>query len=247
MYKCECGKDFDRKSRLCKHKEYCDGKNNPDCWVCPKCNNPIVNSRLKHLNSCDGFGTRRSKPKIKGTPEFSRRISEGVKNAFIIHPDMRKNISEGVKKAHIDGKSIGRAKTPELEAERKRKISSHASSEGKYGGYKTNKKGWFKGFWCDSSWELAFVIYHLDNNIPFERNHKCFPYVWRDEIKHYTPDFIKDNIYYEIKGFFDEKSLVKIQTFKEELKVLNKSDMKLYLDYATSIYGKDFIKLYETK
>ena len=25
------------------------------------------------------------------------------------------------------------------------------------------KKGWYKGYWCDSTWELAWVIYQLDN------------------------------------------------------------------------------------
>lgn len=25
------------------------------------------------------------------------------------------------------------------------------------------KHGWYKGFWCDSSWELAFVMYNIDH------------------------------------------------------------------------------------
>ena len=24
------------------------------------------------------------------------------------------------------------------------------------------KHGWYKEYWCDSSWELAYVIYNLD-------------------------------------------------------------------------------------
>lgn len=32
------------------------------------------------------------------------------------------------------------------------------------------KSGWYKGFWCDSSWELAFLIYHLEHEIPISRN-----------------------------------------------------------------------------
>lgn len=42
------------------------------------------------------------------------------------------------------------------------------------GGYRkgsgVGKSGWYNGIYCDSSWELAYVIYHIDNNLPIIRN-----------------------------------------------------------------------------
>ena len=58
----------------------------------------------------------------------------------------------------------------------------------------------YKNIWCDSSWELAFVIYHLDNNFTIERNKLGLDYNYNNKDRKYFPDFIVDNIYYEIKG-----------------------------------------------
>ena len=52
----------------------------------------------------------------------------------------------------------------------------------------------------DSSWELAFYIYHKDNNIDIDRCVKSFPYVVNNKTHYYFPDFIVDNKLIEIKG-----------------------------------------------
>ena len=39
----------------------------------------------------------------------------------------------------------------------------------KEGSVRNYKSGWYRGIHCDSSWELAFVIYYLDHNINIER------------------------------------------------------------------------------
>ena len=44
-------------------------------------------------------------------------------------------------------------------------------------------KGWYKGFWCDSSWELAYVIYNLDHGIEFRRNTEKFEYEYCGKIR----------------------------------------------------------------
>mgnify|MGYP000844595330 CR=1 FL=1 len=119
------------------------------------------------------------------------------------------------------------------------------------GGYRKNsgrgKHGWYKGFWCDSSWELAWVIYNLDHGIKFERNTKGFEYIFEEKIYKYYPDFkiLKDNLYIEIKGWIDEKNKAKISQFKGFLKVLFRNDMKYIFEYVENKYGKQFIKMYE--
>lgn len=117
------------------------------------------------------------------------------------------------------------------------------------GGYKPGsgrgKQGWYKGYWCDSSWELAWVIYNLDHGIQFVRNKKSFEYTFENRIFKYYPDFIINNTYYEIKGRLDEKYETKIQNFPFELKILFKSDLAPVFEYVHKKYGKDFLKLYE--
>lgn len=50
----------------------------------------------------------------------------------------------------------------------------------KIGGYVINscrgKHGWYKGIYCDSTYELAYVIYCLDHNIPIRRCEEVFEY-----------------------------------------------------------------------
>ena len=63
------------------------------------------------------------------------------------------------------------------------------------------KHGWYKGIYCDSSWELAFVMYHLDNNIEIKRSTLRLPYLYKGVERIYLPDFeIYDKIYSTILG-----------------------------------------------
>lgn len=135
----------------------------------------------------------------------------------------------------------------------RQKISNSAKKNGKSGGYrqgsgyKNIKKGFYKGIWCDSSWELAFLIYCLEHNITIKRNTDKFPYYIEDKLHYYIPDFIIGNTYIEIKGRIDNKCKYKFEQFpnKNRLKIYYAKDMKCFLNYVYKIYGRDFIKLYE--
>ena len=112
------------------------------------------------------------------------------------------------------------------------------------------KKGWYKGYWCDSSWELAWVIYNIDHNIIFKRNLDGFEYEYNNQIRRYYPDFIVNNTYYEIKGRrnfvgMDNENQEKIKQFKYNLIVLYEKDIKPYLTYVIDKYGKDYVTMYE--
>lgn len=117
------------------------------------------------------------------------------------------------------------------------------------GGYRRgagrSKGGWYKGIWCDSSWELAWVIYNLDKGISFKRNTQGFEYNFKGEIHRYFPDFIMNDFFIEIKGILKEKDRYKIEQFPFKLKVLFKKDLKEVFNYVVKTYGGDFIKLYE--
>jgi len=126
----------------------------------------------------------------------------------------------------------------------------HKKSSSKGGGFRIGagkgKKGWYKGYYCDSSWELAFVIYNLEHNIKFSRNTKGFKYLFNGKQKKYYPDFIlEDKTYLEIKGYDSDEWKEKLKQFNKPIKVLYKEEIQKYIDYAIKVYGKDYIDLYE--
>lgn len=114
--------------------------------------------------------------------------------------------------------------------------------------YRRNFKwGTYNGFICDSSWELAFVIYQLENGFNISQCKEFFPYTYKDKQHLYLPDFIVNGIYYEIKGYFREVDIEKKNQFPrdKELKILFEKDIKLYLKYAKEKYGEEFYRLYD--
>lgn len=210
-------------------------------------------------NSCEGKRKKDSdkkKGRFNGTPFWKMENYYDVRKPpwnkgkpGIYSEDHRKKISDSLK-----NKSTGKGSTIEKEEERKRKISETMKLNPNAGGLRAKsgrgKKGWYRGFWCDSSWELAWVIYNIDKGLIFERNYKGFEYNFEYEKHLYYPDFVSNDVYYEIKGRrnfqkLDKKSQEKIKQFKGNLVVLFEKDMRPYLDYTILKYGKDFIRLYE--
>jgi hypothetical protein len=106
------------------------------------------------------------------------------------------------------------------------------------------KKGWYKGFFCDSSWELAYVIYCLDKGINIQRNTEKLTYMFDGIQKTYTPDFIVSGTIIEIKGFKSPQWEAKLQ-YNPHVNVLYEQEMKPILEYVVLMYGKDYIRLYE--
>lgn len=142
--------------------------------------------------------------------------------------------------------ATGTARTVEAENERRKKIQEKAKV--KNGGYRQGsgrgKKGWYKDFFCDSSWELAYVVYCLDHNIDIKRNTEKRKYLWNGLVRNYIPDFIVEGSLTEVKGYKTEQWLAKLEA-NPDVKVLYEKDLKPILEYVKNKYGKDFISLYE--
>jgi len=209
-------------------------------------------------NSCEGKRKKDSenkKGKFEGVPywSFSGRTlplipwNKGKKGLY--SDEYKKKISESLKKV-----SKGVASTPEKEELRRKKISESMKKNKLSGGLRNGsgrgKKGWYEGYWCDSSWELAWVIYNLEHNINFERNNIGFNYQYKGQERKYYPDFLIGETYYEIKGRrgfegLDEENKEKISQFNKNLVVLYMKEIKPYLEYVIEKYGKDYIRLYE--
>lgn len=105
-------------------------------------------------------------------------------------------------------------------------------------------KGWYKGYWCDSSWELAYIIYCLDHQISIKRCKEKRQYILRGITKNYHPDFIVEGRIVEIKGWVSEISQAK-QLYNSDILFLYQENLHDVFSYVHNIYGKDFVKLYE--
>ena len=118
------------------------------------------------------------------------------------------------------------------------------------GGYRKGsgigKSGWYKGIWCDSSYELVWVIYQLDHGQPFKRNKQYYEYSWNNKVLKYYPDFIQNNNLIEIKGFINNQTKEKFKAVPN-LIILIKDDLKKEFEYVERVYSKDFIKLYDIR
>lgn len=212
-------------------------------------------------NSCEGKrkkDSEKKKGKFRGTPYWMIKDCEykswntGLnKNNDVRILNIGKKISEKLKN---NPKITGKGSTFEIEELRKKKISESMKKNPLSGGLRKGsgrgKKGWYMGYWCDSSWELAWVIYNIEHNIAFERNEVGFEYEYKNKKRKYYPDFFISQTYYEIKGRrgfekLDDENKEKIKQFKNNLVILYEKEMKPYLNYVVQKYGKDYIRLYE--
>lgn len=160
----------------------------------------------------------------------------------LAHKKAGKSLSENIKSGKIKASWKGRHHTEES----KRKLSLKGGKREHSG---RGKQGRYCGIWCDSSWELAWIIYQKEHNIQFTRYSGYFEYEFEGKLHKYYPDFeLIDGTIVEIKGA--DKTLqwkAKLEQFPKDktLVILNKESIKPYLDYAINKYGKDFIQLYE--
>lgn len=252
-YQCnKCGKQCKSHVGLTLHEKKCGHQTrnrSPQKWICPKCGYEIKNSREKHLYCCNGYGPRRRQPIKRGTAQSNLRLSENTKELWN-NIEFRDKVIKGIKKAYSEGRCSGRANTIDGEVNRKVNISNSMKLNPLCGGLRhgsgRGKKGWYKGYWCDSTWELAYVIYCLDHGIQIRRNSQGFEYTFEGKLHKYYPDFIlEDGSYVEIKGYMSEQNKSKIEQFEQVLVVIDKQNIVTYIDYTITKYGNSFEDLYE--
>lgn len=117
------------------------------------------------------------------------------------------------------------------------------------GGYRPGsgigKSGRYNGIWCDSSWELAFVLWCELKGKRLERNKKWFKYYYDGKIRKYYPDFIVDGEIIEIKGRREADDLIKAKCDAcPGVKLLLDNEMKPILAEVITVFGNDFVRLY---
>jgi predicted nucleic acid-binding Zn ribbon protein len=121
------------------------------------------------------------------------------------------------------------------------------TSGGERKGSGRSKSGWYRNIYCGSTYELAWVIYRLEHDLPVKR---FDGYLTDGTIKYY-PDFIEESTIYEIKGFYtdlvDKKTSI-AKSHGYEVILLYKKDLDHIFDWLeqkTSLKPNRFHELYE--
>jgi hypothetical protein len=113
--------------------------------------------------------------------------------------------------------------------ETRAKIS--ATMAGRTGGYRQGsgigKSGRYEGIWCDSTWELAYIIWCKSLGKNITRNSETFQYEFDGKQRRYLPDFIVDGQIVEIKGRRKTDALIdaKLAATSGRVKILLADDM----------------------
>ncbi len=139
---------------------------------CKNCNNPFTTKKVKFIKKCCCVECAQE---LNKTREVTKRLIVKKRNKVNkICEVCKKNFLTARKKVKFCCK----------------KCADAGKDCSKCGGYRSKggrgKSGWYKGYWCDSSWELAWVIHAIDNNIWFERNTHGFDYYFNNKKQKYS-------------------------------------------------------------
>lgn len=118
-----------------------------------------------------------------------------------------------------------------------RENGSYKNTGGYREGSGRSKSGYYKGFFCGSTYELVYYIYCKDHNINIERNEKRFEYEHNGEKHTYLPDFRTDEGLVEIKGYHTSLVNVKMSVVDEPIKILYAKDIEYMMDYLDVTYN----------
>lgn len=232
-----CGKECKNLNSLKQHE--CRCKQNPNRIV-----NPMKNKDTVIKNKIKSLQTLRNNYKIKK----ENKIAEYDKNPKLClqcgKPLSYQQAKSGRK--FCCGRCSNLSRPPRSEESKKKtRETIHANfingsvSTGNYS--KRFKQGWYKGFHCDSSYELVYLIYCLDHNINIKRCNKVYEYFYEGSKHLYFPDFIINNdTIVEIKGYYTELVDIKTNSVNDmNYKILYKKDLQKEFEYVYQTYNVD--------
>jgi hypothetical protein len=195
--------------------------------ICHKCGGFIKSSINKHINYCDGRGTRRQKQLLNNKKSVWNKGLTKNTNSIL------KKISEDFIEKYKDSKKIHKHtnETKRILSEKmnERYSTGWESTAGRCQKIKYNSE--IAGeVLLDGYWELEVTKYLDSINVIWERNKKRFSYfnTIKNKNSSYCPDFfIKDwNAYLEIKGYETELDKIKWEQFPEVLLVWKKEKLR---------------------
>lgn len=215
-----CQRAFKSKNSLTQHELRC--KNNPNRKDYQKVTNYVLTN---------------IKGETKETNEViakqASKLTSMYESGMLIPPTKGK-----------PGTFLGKHHTPE-EIDKMMRSYKHTLEKKGY----RYKFGTYNDIKCDSGWELAFILYYTDLGFKVTRCTESFNYWHPVENRNarYYPDFIIDNIYYEVKGIVDNIALAKGKHFPSNkiLVLVGPQQFDHILRYCEDRYGEDFYRLYD--
>lgn len=209
-----CGKECKNKNSLCNHERLCCLNPNMDISYIEIARNALSNKNLSAWNK--GL-TKETDDRIKKQVDTYNKNRDKHKSS--VHPASNDQIDKMMNSYELTLNS--------------RKLN------GRY----LYKFGYYKGIKCDSGWELAFLVYMLDNGKNIYRNKEGFDYFVGNKKHRFYPDFIMDGVYYEIKGRFNDVVEAKISYFPSDKKliIISGKEIKPYINYCIDKYGRDYL------
>jgi hypothetical protein len=121
---------------------------------------------------------------------------------------------------------------------------AYALKQEKHGG---GHKGRYKGIPCDSTYELAYLIWNLDHGIDITRACVIYSYSYKGKISSYIPDFVVEGQEVEIKGFMSARAQAKLEQ-NPQVFVVDKVAIQPFIRYVKQTYRvKDLRDMYDSK
>lgn len=195
----------------------------------------LSSGRFCSLKCARGFST-----KLKRL-EINKKVSETVNKKYI---EIR---SKKPKKCIVCGKAFyGKTKCcgKDCVTNSRRKNFEQYAVRGYNEKAGARYVGWYNEIYCNSSWELAYILYCEEKGLKPVRCKEFFEYEFEGKKYKYYPDFILDGVYIEIKGIVRAKDIAKWRYFPKTLIVHGEKVLLPIIKYIKKKYGKEFYKLF---
>lgn len=221
---------------------------------CKYCDKLLTYSKDRKIfcdHSCAAKYTNKNRTVVYSEKAKENHRKIGLKNFKFAHAKIKKakvyNLICEICKTHFQvGAEQKTNRTCSMECRKKLYSKTNNRENNTYG-----KSGYYQGIYCASSWELAFLIYQKDLGKVIKRCDITFTY-YLDNIAHtYFPDFLMDDVIYEIKGL--DRGDVDIKTEAVinagyEIKVIRRKEIEPMIKELKKKYQiKDLTSLYEQR
>ena len=212
--------------------------NKPNIQYCRYCNKEChnLNSLKQHESRCKENPNRRcienlsnrnwAKGLTADTDERVRKFAISIKKYYETHP----------------GTFTGKKHSKETKARIAEKMTEYNHSNNRR--HSHGKHGYFDGVYFMSTWELAYYIFSKEHNHNIIRCSERFRYELHGKHHYYTPDFIEDGYFVEVKGWETELDKLKY-TLVDNLKVIYYNELKQMIKFVQNLYNvEDISTLY---
>lgn len=270
MFICQyCNKKCKNLQGLRKHEKHCHSnpnrtpQHNPNddlgdfyCKYCKRyCHSK--NSLINHERLCKHNLNHQTT--LMHTKEWQEEMRSRIDRENVWNKGLTKDsdpriaaVSNHLKNAYATGMLVSAQKDKPRTTAEKQRISETMKKNGIAGGLRhgsgRGKKGWYKGFFCDSTYELVYIIYNLDNNILFSRCKRQYEYEYNGKMHVYHPDFeLQNGTLIEIKGYHTDEVDAKLDSVTDrKINILYEADLKYAFDWVKEHYTyKKLSDLYE--